>query len=434
MGEPSCCKDAIPKTGLEQGNILPHRNAEMHQEDVIAATDKVPMSENDGPVVDSGTCELGAVRASTIAKVEKVENSTTGSKDCSSDSIQDYNKCYDSLIHEMSKLSVASSSVTQDVLEIAVVHRAKSKRLELRLCSLEDVKHDALIDPLHTSGEPGYDIWDLKAREATVQSQALHLAALFQNDSSNRWLNVDSLGSEAKALAVVRRGLPSQVLADKFGIEMTRKHLACLDGPHWLNDEVINFFIGMIQERNDRLVRDGVSGVPRCFCFNTFFFSMLCGADDPWTNYNYKSVERWTTRRKVDVFSLDILLIPVHKKKTHWCLGVVDMRPGSRCIMLFDSLGGSHRTFFTNVRKWLQDEHFHKKHTPLKDLDTWKYSRTFQSESAAPRQHNGYDCGVFLCQYAECLSIGKLFDFSQRDVRSRRIRMIQQILRGSIFE
>ncbi|GBE61518.1 Ulp1 protease C-terminal catalytic domain-containing protein [Babesia ovata] len=342
---------------------------------------------------------------------------------------------YDDVLQEMTKLSLRGDiCVQENLLDITEYHGSKSDRLLRKLRSIDDLQNGKIVEPLPVAGEPGFDLWDLKYRAELQEQQRAYVGSLFKNNLPERWLNLEKLGNAADALSLLRRGSASRVLADKFGIEMTRKHLRCLDGPHWLNDEVINFYLGLVQDRNDRLTGDGVAGIPRCFCFNTFFFNLLCGGDDPTTNYNYSAVSRWTSRRKLDVFAIDLLLIPVHVHKSHWCLGVVDMRPQSRRIMIFDSLGGYHSLFFRNMRRWLQDEHLNKKKVPIEDINEWEHSPAYAAEVGAPRQNNGHDCGVFLCLYAECISVGKPFDFSQQDIRDRRIMMIQQILRGSIYE
>ncbi|GFE54722.1 Ulp1 protease C-terminal catalytic domain-containing protein [Babesia ovis] len=387
---------------------------------------------------NTGVMESGNIGVMETGNTGVIDSSNTGVMESGNavvvqkglEKTSDLEKCYNAVISDISKLSFSNIEGIDSIVNKTLGSRLD--RLKKKLGALGD--DPVVIDPLPKPTEPGYDIWDLKKRELQVKRETENIHTLFQNETRQRWLNTDLLGDRLESLELLRKGTGSHILADKFGIEMTRKHLGCLDGPHWLNDEVINFYIGLIQERNDALVKNMTEGIPRCLCFNTFFFDMLSGADDPRTQYNYKAVERWTTRKKVDVFSVDILLIPVHKSKTHWCLGVVDMRPESRCIYMFDSLGGSHQRFFINIRKWLQDEHLHKKGKPLDNINDWRYNRGYQAERAAPRQHNGYDCGVFLCQYAECISIGKIFDFTQRDIRDKREIMIQQILRGSIFE
>ena len=48
-------------------------------------------------------------------------------------------------------------------------------------------------------------------------------------------------------------------------------------------------------------------------------------------------VARWT--KNVNVFSQDLLIIPINHDSLHWCLATVDMR--SRAISYFDSMRGS---------------------------------------------------------------------------------------------
>ena len=42
----------------------------------------------------------------------------------------------------------------------------------------------------------------------------------------------------------------------------------------------------------------------------------------------------------------------------------------------------------------------------------------------APQQTNGYDCGVFLCQYAESIRRRKHPSFTQKDMPSLRRNMV----------
>lgn len=102
-------------------------------------------------------------------------------------------------------------------------------------------------------------------------------------------------------------------------------------------------------------------GLPSVNTFNTFFYPKLRSS-------GYSAVRRWT--KKTDIFSVDILLVPVHLGM-HWCLSVsldersyikqevkfqcftmqylnvrsllsqvVDFRKKS--ILYFDSMGGSN--------------------------------------------------------------------------------------------
>ena len=46
-------------------------------------------------------------------------------------------------------------------------------------------------------------------------------------------------------------------------------------------------------------------------------------------------------------------------------------------------------------------------------LDGWKK----ELATDIPRQSNGYDCGVFVCMYAECYSRQAKFNFCEKDMR-----------------
>jgi sentrin-specific protease 1 len=49
-------------------------------------------------------------------------------------------------------------------------------------------------------------------------------------------------------------------------------------------------------------------------------------------------------------------------------------------------------------------------------------------QDVTPQQENGYDCGVFTCQFLEALSRGEeAFRFTQQDMTYLRRRMIWEI-------
>ena len=73
-----------------------------------------------------------------------------------------------------------------------------------------------------------------------------------------------------------------------------------------LFSQVINFYMNMLMERGEQ---DGFS---KTYAFNTFFYPKLIQG-------GHAAVRRWT--RKVDIFSHQYLVIPVHLG-VHWCLCV----------------------------------------------------------------------------------------------------------------
>eukprot|EP00920_Eleutheroschizon_duboscqi_P001633 GHVT01004086.1.p1 GENE.GHVT01004086.1~~GHVT01004086.1.p1 ORF type:complete len:334 (-),score=62.00 GHVT01004086.1:460-1461(-) len=166
--------------------------------------------------------------------------------------------------------------------------------------------------------------------------------AIEENEFLKGWLLLRNAGRRHKVGLVV----------DRFNIEIHTDTLLCLRYGNWLNDEVINFWMHLLQERNDSRLLEPTNK-PNCCFFNTFFFQKLAsdGAKD---SYNYPAVRRWTSRKKVDIFSKDLVFMPVNYRKVHWALGCLDLR--RRCSVFFDSLGQGGGFFHDVMRRYIGDE------------------------------------------------------------------------------
>ena len=117
--------------------------------------------------------------------------------------------------------------------------------------------------------------------------------------------------------------------------------------------------MNFIQDRSTK-----TESLPKVHCFNTFFFQKL--TTSPSKNGGYDSVKRWT--RRVDIFSKDILIIPIHLGM-HWVCGIVDFR--NKAIFYFDSLHGSRADYFNVIADYLNQESKNKKNTDY-DVSQWK--------------------------------------------------------------
>ena len=71
---------------------------------------------------------------------------------------------------------------------------------------------------------------------------------------------------------------------------------------------------------------------------------------------------------QVDIFSHDLLLIPVHLGM-HWCLACVDLR--RKAVRYFDSMLGNNNRGLDAILRYLRDEHADKKKQPL-DTGEWQ--------------------------------------------------------------
>lgn len=93
-------------------------------------------------------------------------------------------------------------------------------------------------------------------------------------------------------------GPRGEQIITKFNMTITRNDLITLDGITWLNDEVINFYMELIKHRSEQ-----VDFLPKVHVMNTFFVGKL-------QQQGHSGVRRWT--RKVDIFSVDVIPVPVH--------------------------------------------------------------------------------------------------------------------------
>ncbi len=53
----------------------------------------------------------------------------------------------------------------------------------------------------------------------------------------------------------------------------------------------------------------------------------------------YDGVRRWTSRRQADLFSMELLLVPVNIHNTHWTLVGCDLK--AKVITYYDSMSGN---------------------------------------------------------------------------------------------
>lgn len=153
------------------------------------------------------------------------------------------------------------------------------------------------------------------------------------------------------------------------------------------------------------------------YAFNTFFYWKL-------STTGYSSIYRWT--KKVDIFSKDKLIIPIHMELiNHWCLVCVDFKEKS--IKYYDSLGERNFKCMKLILFYLLMEHTHKKHREL-SVNGW----LLKNIKDCPQQENDWDCGVFVCMYAEYLTRGASLNFSQKDMDNFRKQIRSEIKRKQL--
>ena len=219
-----------------------------------------------------------------------------------------------------------------------------------------------------------------------------------------------------------REVLASKTFRVQGMLEMTRKDARKMRKGQWLNDEMVNFTIGIMTEREARAVGEG--NQPRVHFFNTFFIKKLFKT----SGYNYNAVRRWTTKNKLgyDLLECDRVIIPVHQSN-HWVLAVLDLK--AKTVRYLDSLLQEDEEVTESLLRWVADEYKNKRDTEV-DLGAWET----EAPKDIPVQQNGCDCGVFMLKYADYVAVGCPLTFHQRDMEYFRLRIVAEALEQGISE
>ncbi|KAK6523865.1 hypothetical protein TWF281_001831 [Arthrobotrys megalospora] len=203
--------------------------------------------------------------------------------------------------------------------------------------------------------------------------------------------------------------------------------LRTLDNDEFLNDEVINFHLGIVKAR---LATEKPGLAPKVHIFNTYLYPAFSTRTER-GQFNYEKVKRWT--KNADLFEKDLIFIPINEKY-HWLVAVVCNLPATlavakarekkadvadelvaveptqkqkvvakgpvppeKCtVVILDSMGGTHIVTLKAIKTYLISEAKEKKGITL-GLDDF----TGLSPRKLPGQDNFSDCGVFMLHYIE---------------------------------
>ena len=191
----------------------------------------------------------------------------------------------------------------------------------------------------------------------------------------------------------------------------------------WLNDEIINLYMRLLQERDTRIhQRKDAAQFPKCHFFNTFFLSKLY--KDSGT-YEYNGVRRWTVPARLkatgqsrsSILEVDKVIVPVNQGNCHWTLAVIDLK--NKRFEYFDSMGGKDDECLEFLARYLRDEFQNKRAEDRQDVLDWP--RSYPEN--IPQQRNFVDCGVFLSMFANHLAVDA--ELVEMDMNVYRLVMLQ---------
>lgn len=205
--------------------------------------------------------------------------------------------------------------------------------------------------------------------------------------------------------------------------KLTVRNMRTLQSPNWLNDEVINAYIRLVDKRL-------VTQDSRLRVMNSFFFEELVNPSNKLNKFL-----RILGNKSVDIKTLDNLVIPINTAKSHWSFIDVDFTKGS--VTLYDSLPTAYipnQDLVLSRLNMLQQERSQRGGGPLIPLTKAIKAKKFgkQVDPANPHLISN-DCGVFLLRGVRCLALehGRI-NFAQEEAEYLRYLICFELMRGAL--
>ena len=185
----------------------------------------------------------------------------------------------------------------------------------------------------------------------------------------------------------------------------------------WLHDGTVNFYMNLLSIRDEKFVNNYLRK-QRSYFFTSFFFERLLWKPSDCkdkTTGKFDQLQKWTTKRNINIFDYDKLFFPVNISNGHWLLVVIWLK--EKEIRYYDSMGDSY--FEHTTKKFLDYMQIVHKI----DSTKWRCVNV-RKEDGLAQQENGNDCGVYMLMFCDCLAVDvsmKKFKASQAKISRYRI-------------
>ena len=379
--------------------------------------DNISQHEDQLKIKDQNNQQLEDEKEKLIVKMKQMKREVRNKMGKLQDSLNEK-------VLELDKASKDNEVLNKTINDLKNTHGIERKNYSEQLSSL----NDQLAHLKNELAQQAKEQLDLKTKSVLIEKNIDN-----QNDPSNEIIEItiDELeGSKPEAKlrlppqnykrqSTIQEPIEEMILADNFSIKLNFSDLDRLRDS-WLNDKIINYYLELIALRSANVRTIQRQNWPKCYAMSTFFFSTL-------RRKGYSAVKRWT--KKVDLFSFDMVFIPVNFHHCHWCLAVIDMK--KQGIYIYDSMGDDHDAVLKILFEYLKKEYVEKKgtQTPFVNISTFKLKNVINTAM----QFNFSDCGIYTLKYAEYLSRNATIDFTEEDIETMRRVMIYEILSDTII-
>ena len=223
----------------------------------------------------------------------------------------------------------------------------------------------------------------------------------------------------ARAEATLRANNSTTLATTAEGIDLRRHDFSkVVPETEWLNDEIVNGSLNWLDHSINSAagIKDVKRHTRKCLSMSSFFFKRL---QEQGVSRTQRTLRRYGVEKR-NMLDIDTVLLPICEH-SHWT--IIAIRPGKRTIAHIDSLNprGSQR-YLELCLTWLKDvleEEFVEAE--------WKFV-----QHEAPRQVNGYDCGVHTITNGICVALGlnPIDSYTSNDMPGQRVRIACMLLNG----
>lgn len=228
-----------------------------------------------------------------------------------------------------------------------------------------------------------------------------------------------SLDWTHRAQNTLRAGATTNLATTGEGVDLRRHDFAkVVPETEWLNDEIVNGSLNWLDRAINSAagIKNVKSQTRKCLALSSFFWKRL---KDQGVTGTIRTLSR-NGVKKDNLLDVETILLPVCEN-LHWTLVVI--RPTKRTVAHMDSLNPRGNAANTSLAlAWMKEV------LQEKFIDSeWKIVR-----HEAPRQTNGWDCGVHTITNAMCVSLGlsPIDCYSAADMPLQRLRIACILLNG----
>ena len=143
----------------------------------------------------------------------------------------------------------------------------------------------------------------------------------------------------------------------------------------------------------------------------------------------FRHTRRWS--KSFDIFDMEKIFFPINISNHHWVLVIALMQ--ERRIIFRDALGAEGQKYVCVVFGYIIEEMKTRKgHVMLQEeQDEWVLE--FEVPGDSPRQDNGFDCGMFVCMYADYMLQDLPEQFNQQNMPMLRGKFCYCVLTGNLI-